>query len=50
MFEGMGHKASVDYIKVWHTRRAFTRSLVPGRSALLDKGLKNFWGYNCWAF
>ncbi len=32
----------MDYVKVWGLRRRenFTRSLVPGRSASADKGLK----------
>ncbi|MBW9086890.1 glycogen debranching protein GlgX [Rhizobium wenxiniae] len=51
-FEGMGHKASVDYIKsLGITSVEFLPvHWFPDDQHLLDKGLKNLWGYNSLGF
>lgn len=51
-FEGMGHKASVDYIKSLGITSVELLPVhwFPDDQHLLDKGLKNFWGYNSLGF
>ncbi len=51
-FEGMGHKASVDYIKSLGITSVELLPVhwFPDDRHLLDRGLKNFWGYNSLAF
>lgn len=47
-FEGMGHKAIVDYIKSLGITSVELLPVhaFPDDQHLLDRGLKNFWGYN----
>ncbi|EFU5048660.1 hypothetical protein HT847_000994 [Salmonella enterica] len=51
-FEGMGHKACVDYIKSLGITSVELLPVhwFPDDQHLLDKGLKNFWGYNSLGF
>ena len=51
-FEGMGHKASVDYIKSLGITSVELMPVhyFPDDQHLLDKGLHNFWGYNTLGF
>ena len=51
-FEGMGHPASVNYIKDLGITSVELLPVhwFPDDQHLLDKGLKNFWGYNTLAF
>ncbi len=51
-FEGMGHQASVDYIKSLGITSVELLPVhwFPDDQHLLDKGLKNFWGYNSLGF
>lgn len=51
-FEGMGHQASVDYIKSLGITSVELMPVhwFPHDQHLLDKGLKNFWGYNTLGF
>lgn len=51
-FEGMGHKASVDYIKSLGITSVELLPVhwFPDDQHLLDLGLKNFWGYNTLGF
>ncbi|GAB5072090.1 glycogen debranching protein GlgX [Citrobacter sedlakii] len=51
-FEGMGHAASVDYIKSlgFTSVELLPVHWFPDDQHLLDKGLKNFWGYNTLGF
>ncbi|SQI24891.1 glycogen debranching protein GlgX [Salmonella enterica subsp. arizonae] len=51
-FEGMGHKASVDYMKSLGITSVELLPVhwFPDDQHLLDKGLKNFWGYNTLGF
>ena len=51
-FEGMGHKASVDYIKSLGITSVELLPVhwFPDDQHLLDRGLKNFWGYNTLGF
>ena len=51
-FEGMGHKATVDYIKNLGITSVELLPIhwFPDDQHLLDKGLKNFWGYNTLGF
>ena len=51
-FEGMGHKASVDYIKSLGITSVELMPVhwFPHDQHLLDRGLKNFWGYNTLGF
>lgn len=51
-FEGMGHAASVDYIKSLGITSVELLPVhwFPDDQHLLDKGLKNFWGYNTLGF
>jgi isoamylase len=51
-FDGMGHKAAVDYIKALGVTSV---ELMPVHEYfddfhLMDKGLANFWGYNTFGF
>jgi len=51
-YEGMGHVASVDYIKSLGITSVELLPIhwFPDDQHLLDKGLKNFWGYNSLGF
>ncbi|MFG1175546.1 glycogen debranching protein GlgX [Erwiniaceae bacterium CAU 1747] len=51
-FEGMGHQASVDYIKSLGITSVELLPVhwFPDDQHLLDRGLKNFWGYNSLGF
>lgn len=51
-YEGMGHPATVDYIKNLGITSVELLPVhwFPDDQHLLDKGLKNFWGYNTLAF
>ncbi|WP_027486710.1 glycogen debranching protein GlgX [Allorhizobium undicola] len=51
-FEGLGHTAAVDYIKSLGITSVELLPIhaFPDDSLLLDKGLKNFWGYNSIGF
>lgn len=51
-FEGLGHQASVDYIKSLGitTVELLPVHWFPDDRHLLDRGLKNFWGYNTLGF
>ncbi|WP_312209924.1 glycogen debranching protein GlgX [Pseudescherichia sp.] len=51
-FEGMGHKATVDYIKNLGITSVELLPVhwFPDDQHLLDRGLKNFWGYNTLGF
>jgi len=51
-FEGMGHKATVDYIKSLGITSVELLPVhwFPNDQHLLDRGLKNFWGYNTLGF
>lgn len=51
-FEGMGHKATVDYIKSLGITSVELLPVhwFPDDQHLLDRGLKNFWGYNTLGF
>jgi glycogen operon protein len=51
-FEGLGQKAIVDYVKSLGITSIELLPIhaFPDDSHLLDKGLKNFWGYNTMAF
>lgn len=51
-FEGLGHQASVDYIKSLGITSVELLPVhwFPDDQQLLDRGLKNFWGYNTLGF
>lgn len=51
-FEGLGHQASVDYIKSLGITSVELLPVhwFPDDRHLLDRGLKNFWGYNTLGF
>ncbi|PLO61942.1 glycogen debranching enzyme GlgX, partial [Klebsiella michiganensis] len=51
-FEGLGHQASVDYIKSLGITSVELLPVhrFPDDQHLLDRGLKNFWGYNTLGF
>ncbi|MHA7972016.1 glycogen debranching protein GlgX [Rhizobium sp. CAU 1783] len=51
-FEGLGHKAAVDYIKYLGITSVELLPIhaFPDDSHLLDKGLRNYWGYNTIGF
>jgi glycogen operon protein len=51
-FEGLGHKAAVDYIKSLGITAVELLPVhaFPDDSHLMDKGLHNFWGYNSIGF
>ncbi|WP_173088382.1 glycogen debranching protein GlgX [Devosia sp. 1635] len=51
-FEGMGHKAVVDYIKSMGLTSVelLPTHFFPDDDFLLNRGLKNFWGYNTLGF
>ncbi|THV20261.1 glycogen debranching protein GlgX [Peteryoungia ipomoeae] len=51
-FEGLGHKAAVDYIKSLGITSIELLPIhaFPDDSHLLDKGLHNYWGYNTIGF
>ncbi|OQP85343.1 glycogen debranching enzyme GlgX [Rhizobium rhizosphaerae] len=51
-FEGMGHKAVVDYIRSMGITSVELLPIhfFPDDSMLIDKGLHNFWGYNTLGF
>ncbi|ELY9424426.1 glycogen debranching protein GlgX [Cronobacter dublinensis] len=51
-YDGMAHKASVDYIKSLGITSVELLPVhwFPDDQHLLDKGLKNFWGYNSLGF
>lgn len=51
-FDGLGHKAAVDYIKNLGITSVELLPIhwFPDDQHLLDKGLKNFWGYNSLGF
>ena len=51
-YEGLGDKAIVDYIKSLGITSVelLPTHFFPDDSHLVDKGLKNFWGYNSLAF
>ncbi|PWE55615.1 glycogen debranching enzyme GlgX [Metarhizobium album] len=51
-YEGLGHKAAVDYIKGLGitTVELLPVHEFPDDSYLIDRGLKNYWGYNTLAF
>jgi glycogen operon protein len=51
-FEGLGHAAVVDYIKTLGVTSVELLPIhaFPDDSHLLEKGLRNFWGYNTMAF
>jgi len=51
-FEGLGHKAAVDYIRSLGITSVELMPIhaFPDDSQLLDRGLKNFWGYNTIGF
>ncbi|MFN7008864.1 MAG: glycogen debranching protein GlgX [Allorhizobium sp.] len=51
-FEGLGHKAAVDYIKSLGITSIELLPIhaFPDDSHLLDKGLRNYWGYNTLGF
>lgn len=51
-YEGMGHKASVEYIKSLGVTSVELLPVhwFPDDQHLLDRGLKNFWGYNTLGF
>ncbi|PUZ12352.1 glycogen debranching protein GlgX, partial [Cronobacter sakazakii] len=51
-YDGMGHKATVDYIKSLGITSVELLPVhwFPDDQHLLDKGLKNFWGYNSLGF
>jgi isoamylase len=51
-FEGLGHKAIVDYVKSLGITsiELLPVHAFPDDAHLLDKGLRNYWGYNTMAF
>ncbi|MCL6706324.1 glycogen debranching protein GlgX [Pseudomonas sp. R2.Fl] len=51
-FEGLGHKAAVDYIRSLGVTAVELMPVhaFPDDSHLLDKGLRNYWGYNTLGF
>ncbi len=51
-FEGLGHKAAVDYIRSLGITSVELLPIhsFPDDAHLLDKGLKNYWGYNTIGF
>ena len=51
-YEGMGHPATVDYIKSMGITSVELMPVhwFPDDQHLLDRGLKNFWGYNTLGF
>ncbi len=51
-FEGLGHKAAVDYVKSLGITSIELLPIhaFPDDSHLLDKGLRNYWGYNTVGF
>lgn len=51
-FEGLGHKAAVDYVKSLGITsiELLPVHAFPDDSHLMDKGLHNFWGYNTIGF
>jgi len=51
-FEGLGHKAIVDYVKSLGITAIELLPIhyFPDDSHLLDKGLRNYWGYNSLGF
>ena len=51
-YEGLGHKAAVDYIKSLGITSVELLPVhaFPDDQHLLDKGLKNYWGYNTLSF
>ncbi|MDQ0456897.1 glycogen debranching protein GlgX [Rhizobium paknamense] len=51
-FEGLGHKAAVDYIRSLGITSVELLPIhaFPDDSLLQDKGLKNYWGYNTIGF
>jgi glycogen operon protein len=51
-FDGMGHKASIDYIKSLGITSVELMPVhyFPDDQHLLEKGLHNFWGYNTLGF
>jgi glycogen operon protein len=51
-FEGLGHKAIVDYVKSLGITSIELMPIhaFPDDSHLVDRGLKNYWGYNTIAF
>ena len=51
-FEGLGHQASVEYIKSLGITSVELLPVhwFPDAQHLLDRGLKNFWGYNTLGF
>lgn len=51
-FEGLGHKAAVDYIRSLGITSVELLPVhaFPDDSHLLDKGLRNYWGYNTIGF
>ncbi|MGQ2969845.1 MAG: glycogen debranching protein GlgX [Allorhizobium sp.] len=51
-FEGLGHKAAVDYVKSLGITsiELLPVHAFPDDSHLMDKGLQNYWGYNTIGF
>ena len=51
-FDGMGHKAAVDYLKSLGITSVelLPTHFFPDDSMLIDKGLHNYWGYNTLGF
>ena len=51
-FEGLGHKTAVDYVKSLGITSIELLPIhaFPDDSHLLDKGLRNYWGYNTLGF
>jgi len=51
-FEGLGHKAAVDYIKSLGITSVELMPIheFPDDSPLIDRGLRNYWGYNTIGF
>ncbi|MGV8937289.1 MAG: glycogen debranching protein GlgX [Allorhizobium sp.] len=51
-FEGLGHKAAVDYIRSLGVSSVELMPIhaFPDDSYLVDRGLKNYWGYNSIGF
>ncbi|RYG27367.1 glycogen debranching enzyme GlgX, partial [bacterium] len=51
-FDGMGHKAAVDYLKSLGITSVelLPTHFFPDDSMLVDKGLHNYWGYNTLGF
>ena len=51
-YDGMSHKSTVDYIKSLGVTSVELLPVhwFPDDQHLLDRGLKNFWGYNSLAF